>query len=281
MASEALKALVLGAVQGLTEFLPVSSSGHLVVLQRLLDFSEPPVLTTVVLHVGTLLATAVVFRRDLARLAVSVPAALSRRSASDPDARLLLLLAAGSVPTAALGLLFRDAFERAFSSLFAVGIGFLATASILGATRLARAGASGRTAAAMRLTDALAIGLAQGVAIAPGVSRSGATIAVALLLGLDRDLAGRYSFLLSLPAVLGANLLEINFAGGLGGGGGGGAAIASAAPLLAGGLAALLSGVLALTVFMGLVRRGRIHGFAYYCLAAGIATLVLAATGAA
>lgn len=265
---------MLGAVQGLTEFLPVSSSGHLVVFERLLRFDRPPLLTTVVLHLGTLVATALYFRRDLVALAAAAPRVFSRRegNAPDPEARLLVLLVVGCVPTAVIGLLFRDLFERAFSSSIAVGVGFLVSAVILFLTRFAREEGR-RKVEAMTARDALAIGLAQGVAIAPGVSRSGATISTALFAGLDRELCGRYSFLLSVPAVLGANCLELRHVGDEGWGS------VPAIPLAIGALVSFAVGLLALRLLLLLVRRGKFFRFSYYCAAAGVATLAAAFAG--
>jgi len=262
-------------VQGLTEFLPVSSSGHLVVAERLLKFEQPSLLTTVVLHLGTLVATAIVFRKDLLALLLAAPRLFRRRrpgETADLDAKLLLLLALGSVPTAAIGLLFRDAFERMFSSVAFVGVGFLLTALVLFATGFTRVERRRPLERATPL-DALVIGVAQGLAIAPGVSRSGSTIATALFLGLDRGLAGRFSFLLSLPAVLGANVLELRHVGDEGWG------AVGWAPLAIGALVSLATGVAALVWLLGGVRRGRLHRFAYYCAAAGVATLLGVAAG--
>jgi undecaprenyl-diphosphatase len=264
----------------LTEFLPVSSSGHLVVFERLLRFEEPPLLTTVVLHLGTLFATVVVFRRDLLALFLALPRVFRRRTGvasetdSDPEVRLLRLLIVGCVPTALIGLAVRDLFERAFSSLAAVGVGFLVSAVVLFLTRFVRT--EGRRAlGGMKTLDALGIGLAQGIAIAPGISRSGSTISAALFFGLDRELSGRYSFLLSLPAIVGANLLEFRHLPDDGWGSG------VAAPLAIGALVARLVGVAALHLLLAVVRRGKFYRFSYYCAAAGVVTLVAAAAGAA
>ena len=262
-------------VQGLTEFLPVSSSGHLVVFERLLKFEQPPLLTTVVLHLGTLVATAIVFRKDLLALLLAAPRVFRRRRPGEPvdvEARLLVMLVVGSIPTAAIGLLFRDAFERMFSSVAFVGVGFLVTALVLFLTGFTRA-EDRRTLERATVLDAIVIGVAQGIAITPGVSRSGSTIATALFLGLDRGLAGRFSFLLSLPAVLGANVLELKHVADEGWG------AVGWAPLAIGALVSLGTGVAALVWLLGVIRRGRLHRFAYYCAAAGVATLLAVAAG--
>lgn len=196
-------ALLLAVIQGLTEFLPVSSSGHLVAAQELWPaLDQTGVTLELALHVGTTLAVLVYYRRllvDMASSAVSgsgEPGGLGGRS-------WLGLLVAGSIPTAVVGLAGEELIRGAFESLYAVAAALAFTGVVLMATRLGPADDRPVT-----LRDALLIGLAQGIAIFPGVSRSGMTISVAVLLGVSRPQAVSFSFLLSVPAILGATLLE-------------------------------------------------------------------------
>ncbi len=257
-----LLAVALGLVQGLTEFLPVSSSGHLVLGAHLLGLHEPQVLFDLALHMGTLLATIAFFRSSFLAMAregtSAVDALRQKRPYREivklwPNAHLLVLVVLGSVPTAVIGVAFKDYFESLFAEpRWAAGM-LLVTAALLLVTSWVRG--RGRDITAMRVSDALLIGLAQGLAIVPGISRSGSTIACGLLLGLDRELAARYSFILSVPAILGAFVLK--------------AAEASSEHLdvsavLLGFVVAAVSGLFALAVLMPVVRRGRIYLFAFY-----------------
>ncbi|ADK86053.1 Bacitracin resistance protein BacA [Desulfarculus baarsii DSM 2075] len=254
------QAIFLGAVQGLTEFLPVSSSGHLVLGQHLLGLREPQLMFDVAVHVGTLAAVLIVFRDDLLAMIRGLWAGDDR---GREGRRLIMLVAVGSVPTALMGFLLKDFFESLFASVAAVGAALLFTGCLLMLTRLA----SGRGLGLSEVGPgrALLIGLAQGVAITPGVSRSGSTIAVGLLLGLERQLAARLSFLLFIPAISGALLLQLLDAE------------ASAAPetsiLLAGALTAGLVGYVCLRLLLRVVNQGKISYFAYYCWALGLAAL--------
>ena len=259
---ELWQAAVLGVVQGLTEFLPVSSSGHLVLGQRLLGFAGPNLMFDITLHVGTLVAVLAVFWRDLWSILRGIFV-----WDADPEAsrgrRLLLLVVAGSIPTALIGLLLKDTFESMFASLLTVGIALLITGWLLMATALVVK--PGRKIGQVGVGRALLIGLAQGLAITPGISRSGATISTALLLGVDRRLAAHYSFVLSIPAILGALVLQVHDMGAPTPG--------QTAPMIIGFLTAALSGYLALRVLLRIVQAGRIHWFAPYCFALGLAAL--------
>ncbi len=258
-----VQAVILGLIQGLTEFLPVSSSGHLVLAQRLLGLREPVLTFDIALHLGTLVAVIIFFRRDIAGIVQGI---LGRGAERTSYTRLLLLIILGSLPTAVVGLAFKDTFEAMFASVTAVGVSLLITGALLLAAGLA--GRPRRDLAETRSWHALLIGLAQGLAITPGISRSGSTISTALLLGLKRELAVRFSFLLSIPAILGAVALQVlDLPAG---------ADLAWGPLLLGALVAGLSGWLALKLLLDLVKRGRIHWFAYYCGALGLLALVLA-----
>jgi undecaprenyl-diphosphatase len=267
-----LQAALLGLVQGLTEFLPVSSSGHLVLLQRLFGWTEPELFFDVSVHFGTLLAVCAVFAGDLRQMASAAMVFPSRvrqfgglRPALrlDADLRMMGLIIAGSVPTAFIGLMFHRVADRIFGSVGIVGVTLILTGILLWLTRYA--GRSDRTIGQFRFVDALVIGTVQGMAILPGISRSGSTIAAALFLGIDRELAGRFSFLLSLPAICGAMLLSLRDA-----------ATASKVPLslvLMGTVVAGAVGYVALRVLMHIVKKGILYRFAPYCWALGAIAL--------
>jgi undecaprenyl-diphosphatase len=247
--------ILLGIVQGLTEFLPVSSSGHLVLFQNLLGFSEPELLLDISLHMGTLLAVCLYFLPDLKKMGT----ALLQFDLANPHARLLLWVLAGSVPTGIIGIGFKAPLERAFGSLTMVGAMLIATGFILASSRLLSKDYGNR--AQVGLLRALAVGTAQGLAILPGISRSGTTITCGLFCRLDRELAARFSFLLSIPAIIGALLIHLDQVSleniGL-------------VPLFTGFGTSTLVGVLALRFLMGIVRKGHLYYFAPYCWALGL-----------
>jgi undecaprenyl-diphosphatase len=252
--------LLLGVVQGLTEFLPVSSSGHLVVAEAAVGLTTPGVLVEVAVHAATVLAVVVVYRVRLLELLVGV--ARGERAAL----RYVALLALGSLPAAAVGLLFAGWFERAFDSLLIVGVDFLVTGLVLWSTRGALQGS-----ARIEPTPAgsAGIGVAQALAIMPGISRSGATVAAGLWHGMDPVRAAEFSFLLAIPAIAGAAVLQVpHLSTGLVSVGGG--------PLALSFAAALVSGIVAIRFLVALLRRGAFHRFAPYCWALGAATIVWA-----
>jgi undecaprenyl-diphosphatase len=272
MIMEPIQAAVLGVLQGLTEFLPVSSSGHLVLGQRFFGLTEPELLFDISLHIGTLLAVVLVFFREIAAILsalVRIPALLAQCGGWRPmlqrnePVRTAFLIVVGSVPTAVLGLGFHRAADRIFASLPIVGAMLLVTGALLWATR--RRSVGDRTVSSMTVKDALIIGLLQGFAILPGISRSGATISAALFLGVERSTAGRFSFLLSLPAIVGALLLEVR---------GGISSTASGPTVLLGAVVAAATGALALVALLRIVKSGHLHRFAPYCWALGAAVLV-------
>jgi undecaprenyl-diphosphatase len=252
-----LEAIFLGVLQGATEFLPVSSSGHLVLAQHLLgDFEQPGVLFDVLLHLGTMVAVALYFWNDLVGLISSL---WRRDDAASRQRHMLGLLIAGSVPTAVIGLLFKDFFIGLFERPALVCVMLLVTGSLLWlAERLRR-----RTQARQEMTfvDALVVGTVQGCAIIPGISRSGSTIAALLLRGVDGETAARFSFLLALPAVLGAALLSLKDLDSV--------AVGEFLPYLAGTIAALVTGLLCIHLLMEVIRRRGLHWFAVYCWFAG------------
>lgn len=246
-------AIILGLVQGLTEFLPVSSSGHLVLFQKLLGLQEPGVTLEVMLHFGTLLSVFVVFGRDFLDLL---------RFPKDPlQRRFILLLLAGLLPTAAMAVLLGPVVDQLFRSSLVVGLALLVTGTALKVLTTFTPGE--KNLQGMRFPDALWVGLLQGVAIIPGISRSGATIIAALWRGLDRDTAVRYSFMLSAPVIFGATVLELK---GLLAGGPERELLLQYA---AGGFVSFLAGVAAIKVFINFLRQRKFHLFAYYCWVIG------------
>ncbi|MGD9188021.1 MAG: undecaprenyl-diphosphate phosphatase [Desulfobacteraceae bacterium] len=269
-----IEAVVLGVVQGLTEFLPVSSSGHLVLFQHLFGLVEPELLFDISVHVGTLLAVLVVFYRDIFQILgalVRLPGLVRSAGGWDalftghPEIRLLAMIVAGCIPTALLGILFAKVAEQLFGTVWLVGAALLVTGTFLWFTQ--RQKSNGRPIRQMRLKDALIIGLIQGLAIIPGISRSGATISAALYLGVDRELAGRFSFLLSIPAILGALVLGLDSE-----------AFHTDLPMgtiVLGSLAAAFVGYLALVVLLKMVKKGQLHRFAPYCWLVGITAIVV------
>lgn len=269
-----LQTTILGIIQGLTEFLPVSSSGHLVFFQNLFGFTEPELLLDTALHLGTLLAVCIYFRSDLLKMVSESWGYVrdrlgSRRvtpgSAHDSHAKLTWWVIVGTIPTGLIGLFFRHPLENLFGSVSLVGAMLLVTGGILALTRIAP-GAS-RQRRELGYAAVLIIGTIQGMAIIPGISRSGATIACGLILGLKRETAGRYSFLLSIPAIVGAVVLQLH-----------GAEISrvGVVPLLSGFALSAVTGLVALKVLMGMVRKGHLAYFAPYCWALGLVVLLVA-----
>ena len=261
-------AIMLGVVQGLTEFLPVSSSGHLVLLQKLFGIQEPALLFDTMLHAGTLLAVFVVLRRDIL--------AILRRIIQPLTGFLIL----ATIPAVVAALVFEDAIEHAFQSGRFLGFSFLFTSALLIIAELL----SRRTINSKKMTviDALVIGVLQAVAIIPGVSRSGATISGALSRGLERNFAARFSFLLSIPAILGAlvfqlkDLLKAPLTADVANGGsvGGNANGISAVAIIAGTASAAIVGFFAMHLMLKIVREKSLFGFAIYTAALGALVIV-------
>ncbi|HJU50874.1 MAG TPA: undecaprenyl-diphosphate phosphatase [Acidimicrobiia bacterium] len=248
-----LQAVLWGVVQGITEFLPISSDGHLVLIPALFGFAPPDLATTAVLHLGTLGAVVAYFRRDLWRL---------RLARSDPGARRLLwLLFVGSLP-AGLALLFVDEVERLQRSVTAAALFLLVTGLVLVAVdRLTR---GGRDIAGATPTDAVLIGFAQLLAILPGISRSGFTIAAGMARGFERVSTARFSFLLGVPAIAAAGLLELFSLTSNGG-------VPAAAWV--GVAVAGVTGYLAIAFLLQMLQRTGLSGYGIYCLALGALAL--------
>ncbi len=269
---EYLSAALMGHLQGVTEFLPVSSSGHLSLFQNFFNGKAPDNLFNVLLHFATLMAVCVVYRHDIADMILEffrgVKALFSKEKtpASVPPARrMVLLIIVGTLPLA-LVLPVKDKLEALGGSTLFIGCALLVTGLLLFASdRFARGHKNAKTAT---VVDALLIGCAQAVAVAPGLSRSGTTISAGLARGLDRPFAVRYSFLMSLPAVLGATLLELLDAL---------QTTVDAALIpqyLLGMVVAAVSGYFAIRLVNLLASKGKFGAFAYYCWAVGIITII-------
>jgi undecaprenyl-diphosphatase len=291
-----LQAIFLGILQGATEFLPVSSSGHLVLVPWLLDWTAPGLAFDAVVHWGTALAVVAYFWRDWVALVVAafrslrqltlrrLHITLARRfladgGSSDPrvafqpsqgfaDARLAWFILLGTVPAALIGWLLEDFFEDMFARPAAAAAFLLFTAALLATSE--RLGHRKRDLDTLTWLDALLVGLAQALAIFPGISRSGATISAGLGRGLRREPAARFSFLLATPVILGAGLLKLVDLAQMGG-------LAAQAPMLvAGFLSAGVVGFGCIHFLLRYLQRRRLYPFAVYCAAVGVACLLVA-----
>jgi undecaprenyl-diphosphatase len=264
------RAAVLGLVQGLTEFVPVSSSGHLVLVPFLLRWPIPDLSFDVAVHLGTALGVILYFARDLGGIVSgSVRSALGRGSEEDrTNARLLGLLAIGSIPAGLAGLLLEGLFEDLFTDTESVddigapvvALFLLGTAAILWiaeAVQARRGEGRGRDLSDVGVVDALVVGLFQAFAIAPGLSRSGSTIGAGVFRGLRRDAAARFSFLLSIPAILGAAVVALPDL----------PRDADLGPMLAGAAVAAVTGFAAVSLLLRYLRTRTMRPFAVYCVA--------------
>lgn len=266
------KAIIIGILQGLTEFLPVSSSGHLVIAQELLGIKMPGLTFEVVLHFGTLVAVIAAFYGDIRRIVTGSLEAIGDLGRggisaiwSNPQARLGLLILVTMVPTAIIGFSLESFFERLYDSPRTAGVGLLITGGVLLA--VSRMSHGRRGIERVSVSDAVVIGAVQGLAITPGISRSGSTIAAGLFRGLSRETAARFSFLMSIPAVLGATLLDLKDVLE------GATPSFPVTPLALGAIAAAVTGYIAIRWLLRVVKAGGLGGFAWYCFAVG--TLVL------
>lgn len=242
-----LDALILGLIQGITEWLPISSSGHLVIAQHLLHL-EVPLSFDIALHLASLCVILVFFRKDLLALFFGI------LKGDKKQVSLAVQLAVASVPIAAVGLLFKDAIEAAFSSTMAVGFFLILTSFFLFATRLPQIKAG-------PWVSAILVGIAQALAILPGVSRSGATLSTGII--LSRKDAAHFAFLLAIPAILGAALLGLSD-------------LSIVSPLLVLSMAAtFISGLASLHILIAIIERKGLFHFGWYCLALGAIAIFL------
>jgi undecaprenyl-diphosphatase len=254
-----IETIILGIVQGLTEWLPISSTGHLKLFENLLNM-KVPILFDVILHAGTLIVVLVFFRKEISKILL----ALAHLDFKTEHGRMVPLIIVGVVPTALIGLVFGWLIEDAFTTALRIGIAFLFCGVMLYSAKFGK-----EKTDSINYSTAIMIGIAQGIAIIPGISRSGATIAVALLLGIKREEAFKFSFLISIPAILGALGYTV-YAGfskltstGL-----------DYAEILAGAIVAMVVGYFALKLLWKIISKGKFHLFAFYCWILG-AVLVL------
>jgi undecaprenyl-diphosphatase len=258
------EAIILGIVQGLTEFLPVSSSGHLELGKALLGLSGEDgagLLFTIVVHAATALATVVVYRKDIAEIFRGL-----FKWSWNEESIFAAKIVVSMIPAAFVGLFFNEEIELLFEGQVLLVGGMLIITGLL----LFLADRAKKTHRAVTFTDATVVGISQAIAILPGISRSGATIATSVLLGIDRDKAARFSFLMVVPLVLGKAILEAKDL----------AAqpeaiqASSFAPMIVAFMAAFVSGIIACRWMISLVKKARLKYFAYYCFAVGFLALV-------
>ncbi len=251
-----IQAIILGIVQGITEWLPISSSGHLVIFQHFFNL-DVPIFFDIMLHVATLLVIFVVFYKDILQMLK----ALLKLDFKSEHGKMNLFIIIGSIPTAIIGFVFHDLFESFFSNLTAVAIALLVTGFILYSTKLVK-----NNNHKITLIDSVLVGIAQGLAIIPGISRSGSTISIGMLLGIKKELVAKFSFLLAIPAIIGATLFEAkDFA----------SIDINVIPLLFGMLSAFIVGYLSLKWLLNLIIKQKFHLFAYYCWTVGILLLII------
>ncbi len=257
-----IEALILGIVQGLTEFLPVSSSGHLEIGKHLLGVEATDNLSfTIVVHGATVLSTIVVFRKDILKLITGL---FSFKW--NEETQYIFKIAVSMIPIAIVGVFFKDYVEELFNTdkiLLLVGLMLLVTAALLAFTFYAKSKDK-----EVSFKDAFIIGIAQTIAVMPGISRSGSTIATGLLLGNKREAVARFSFLMVLIPILGENILsllkdDVASTGSIG-----------ALPLIVGFIAAFISGLLACKAMINLVKKGKLIYFAIYCAAVGLVAIL-------
>ena len=250
------ESILLGAVQGLTEFIPVSSSGHLVIFQQFLGITQESMTFDIFVHMGTFFAVLIAFRKDILNIL------------SKPFSKLTYLIVVGCIPAGLAGFLLKPYLKQAFESLMVVGLGLMLTGFLLVISEYFSKRSFGlKTELETSYKDAVFIGVLQAIAIIPGISRSGATISAGLLAGLEREFVARYSFLLSLPVILGAGLAEIKevLAEGIN--------QAMIIPYIIGPITAFFTGLLAIKLVLDFIRKGRLTIFAYYCWAVSLLVL--------
>ena len=270
---ETFEALILGLLQGLTEYLPVSSSGHLAIGSHILGIeAEENLMFTVAVHVATVLSTLVVLGGEIFRLVRGTfgpfNAGASGLARLNADQRYMLNIVVSMIPIFVVGIFFKDAVERIFGEgLLVVGCCLLVTAGLLAYSYYGKP----RQKEQISLRDAFIIGIAQAVAVLPGLSRSGSTIATGLILGNNKAHMAQFSFLMVIPPILGEALLDTIKAAKEGFGAAFGDL--SVMALVVGFVAAFVSGIAACKWMIGIVRRGKLIYFAYYCLAVGAVTL--------
>ena len=264
------EAIILGLVQGLAEFLPISSSGHLALLQQWFGIQEDKVLLfAVLLHVGTLISVFIVYWRDIAELIVELFLTIKDlctgkglRLQERPVRKLGIMIIVATIPTGIIGILFNDLFDSLYNSIIPIGIGLIITGFLL--VMAERMGASNRGIEQMNFRNALFIGTVQGIAICPGISRSGSTLFGSLICNLDRKFAVKFVFLISIPSILGSAVMEAPAALESG------FDMAQLGPVLVGMIVAAVSGLIAIKPMIKIVSDKKLNYFSYYVWALGL-----------
>lgn len=251
---DVFQALILGIVQGITEWLPISSSGHLVLFQEYFNM-QASVAFDVLLHVATLIVIFIVFWKDITAIFNSL---INIRW--DDNTKLFLFIILASIPTAIIGLVFQDWLKGLFTNLFLLGVFFIINGIILFLTKYAKE-KQGRK---LNWLDSILMGIAQGASIIPSISRSGATVSTGLFLGLKKEKLITFSFLIAIPAIIGAFVMES-----------GSLSFENPLALVIGSLAALIVGYFSLKFIIKMIEKGKWHYFAYYCLLLGIMIIIL------
>lgn len=264
------EAIILGLVQGLAEFLPISSSGHLALLQQAFGIHEDKVLLfAVLLHVGTLISVFIVYWKDIWELIVELCLTIrdlctgkGLRLAERPIRKLGVMIIVATIPTAIIGLVFSDFFDSLYNSVIPIGVGLIITGFLL--IFAEKKGEGYRDIQQMNFRNAIFIGLIQGVAICPGISRSGSTLFGSLICNLDRKFAVKFVFLISIPSILGSAVLEAPAALEAG------VTAAEVGPVLVGMLVAAVSGLVAIKTMIKIVSDKKLSYFSYYVWALGL-----------
>lgn len=261
------ESIFLGAVQGITEFIPVSSSGHLIVLRNFIGLKEIPLLFDILLHFSTLLVVIIIFRSRIAQLFITLYRWLRSRAAAEEreNLKIILLILLATVVTGVVGFLILPLEDFLVGSPRFVSILFIVTGVLLFISRFFK---GERSYLEMRAAKGAFIGLAQGLGVLAGISRSGITISAALFCGLDRKRAGEFSFLIAIPAILGALILQIKDVGDL-------FAVVNLPVLLAGLISSFIVGFFSLLLLLRLINRGKIYLFSYYLIPVGILTFLV------
>lgn len=268
------EAVILGFVQGLAEFLPISSSGHLALLQQWFGIEENNVLLfAVLLHVGTLISVFIVYWKDIWQLIVEFFLTIrdlctgrGLRLEERPVRKLGVMIIVATIPTGVIGVLFNDFFDGLYNSIIPIGVGLIITGFLL--VLAERIGSSNRGIERMNYRNALFVGVVQGIAICPGISRSGSTLFGSLICNLDRKFAVKFVFLLSIPSILGSAILEAPAAIESG------MTMEQAGPVLAGMVVAAISGLVAIKTMIKIVSDKKLNYFSYYVWILGLAVIL-------
>lgn len=274
-----IQAIIMGIIQGLAEFLPISSSGHLAIFRNVFQLDlEHGVFFEVLLHVGTLIAVFIAFRKDILELIISGCKIIAKffgwifrkkswnEIVATENERFVMLILLSMVPTGVIAIIFKAYIEDAFTSILIPGIGLLLTSGILFFTNKMSMGT--KKAKEMSYIDAILIGTAQGIATFPGISRSGSTIATGLFREVDKEFVTKFSFIMSIPAILGSlllNLLELNLSS---------ISSTDVVNYSVGMLTSAIVGYICIKTLLVIIRKNKLYYFSYYCFGAGTVALI-------